>query len=249
MLLDQKQIKNLAQKLPVKAVTTDVLPANTYANGSSGFGATLTGNANGALPAQDGVTLVTGDRLLVKNEVASENNGIYVVTQVGSVGTPYILTRANDCNTAEKIFSGISTKSTADGIINSRKDWELITTISPIVVGTTAVSWGTVISDQVPTSSNKNMAASATNSDFQVATATSIAATPADNSYVQVFVNGTKQVLGDGVKTKDCYFSADGGVTARLIADITAGDLLYWVGSVAGFELATSDSIDFDYNT
>src|SRR5438045_995988 len=41
-----------------RAATTGALAANTYANGSSGVGATLTANANGAIAAQDGVTLV-----------------------------------------------------------------------------------------------------------------------------------------------------------------------------------------------
>ena len=36
--------------------------------------------------------------------------------------------------------------------------------------------------------------------------------------------------------------------TAKTIANIESGDLLYWVGSVAQFELGTSDRIDFDYS-
>lgn len=79
---------------PDTVATTAALPANTYNNGVAGVGATLTGNANGALPAQDGITLVAGVRMLVKNEAAPANNGNYLLTQVGSGGTPYILTRA-----------------------------------------------------------------------------------------------------------------------------------------------------------
>ena len=77
-------------KASVRAATTGALPAN---NATS---TTLTGTANGALAAQDGVTLVQGDRLLVKNEVAQANNGIYTLTTVGTAGTPYVLTRATD---------------------------------------------------------------------------------------------------------------------------------------------------------
>ena len=62
-----------------------------------------------------------------------------------------------------------------------------------------------------------------------------------------VFVNGLAVRVGDGVKTKDCYFSADDGATARAIAAIATGDKLFWVGSVAGYQLATTDLIDFDY--
>jgi len=100
-------VDNIAQglnwKQTARSATTGALPANTYNNGSSGVGATLTGNSNGALPAQDGVTLVVNDRLLVKDEVTAANNGIYVVTQVGDGSHPYILTRSTDANTASSL--------------------------------------------------------------------------------------------------------------------------------------------------
>ena len=82
----------------VELATTAALPANTYNNGTSGVGATLTANANGALSVDSTLTVV-GYRVLVKNEVTQANNGVYTVTQVGSAGTPYILTRATDFDT------------------------------------------------------------------------------------------------------------------------------------------------------
>lgn len=103
-LTNKLYVDNIAQglnwKQTARSATTAALPANTYNNGTAGVGATLTANANGALPAQDGVTLVVGNRLLVKNEATSANNGIYVVSDAGSGGTPYILTRSTDANTA-----------------------------------------------------------------------------------------------------------------------------------------------------
>src|SRR5262249_54307258 len=66
-----------AWKQPVRAATTAALPACTYSNGSSGVGATLTGNSNGALPAQDGVTLSANQDLLVKDQSTASQNGIY----------------------------------------------------------------------------------------------------------------------------------------------------------------------------
>ena len=54
--------------------------------------------------------------------------------------------------------------------------------------------------------------------------------------------------VGDGVKTLNCYFSADGGTTAKSVSALTSGDQLYWNGTVAGFDLDTSDVIDFDYD-
>ena len=99
-----------------------------------------------------------------------------------------------------------------------------------------------------PTSNNKGMTAVSTSADFQTACATAITATPASGSYVEIKVNGQQQELGDGVRTKDCYFSSDGGASARSIAAIQAGDLLVWVGSVAGFQLAITDKVSFFYN-
>mgnify|MGYP003351818403 CR=1 FL=1 len=99
-----------------------------------------------------------------------------------------------------------------------------------------------------PAIGNKAMAASATASDGAQACSTAMGAAPALTSYVEVKVNGINYVVGNGVKTKDCYFSGDSGSTARAFGAIASGDYLYWNGSVAGFQLDTNDVIDFLYN-
>ena len=71
--------------------------------------------------------------------------------------------------------------------------------------------------------------------------------TPWNDTKVMVKVNGIGCNLGDGAKTKDCYFSNDEGVTAKAVANIEAGDTLYWNGPIAGYELDASDEIDIDY--
>lgn len=78
--------------------TVAVLAANAYDNGVAGVGATLTATANGAMPAIDGVTPSLDDRILVKNEASQLTNGIYVLTQVGDAGNPWILTRSTDAD-------------------------------------------------------------------------------------------------------------------------------------------------------
>ena len=124
----------------VELATTAALPANTYNNGTSGVGATLTANANGALSVDSTLTVVN-NRVLVKNEVTQANNGVYVVTQVGSAGTPYILTRAADFDTAG---SGVDQIDEGDfflvtsGTVNANTAW-VQQTPPPIVVGTTAI--------------------------------------------------------------------------------------------------------------
>lgn len=71
--------------------------------------------------------------------------------------------------------------------------------------------------------------------------------TPFSDSRVDVKINGISVNLGNGVLTKDCYFSNDGGITPKLIKDIEAGDMLYWNGENAGYELDPQDDIDFEY--
>jgi hypothetical protein len=74
-----------------------------------------------------------------------------------------------------------------------------------------------------------------------------IVATPVGDRYIQVFVNGLKVVIGDASKLKDCYFSVDAGANARALGDIVATDDFIWNGVIAGYQLETDDSIDFDY--
>jgi hypothetical protein len=124
----------------VELATTAALPANTYNNGTSGVGATLTANANGALSVDSTLTVVA-NRVLVKNEVTQANNGVYTVTQVGSAGTPYILTRATDFDTAgtgvDQIDEGDFFLVTS-GTANANTAW-VQQTPPPITVGTTAI--------------------------------------------------------------------------------------------------------------
>ena len=124
----------------VSLATTAALPANTYNNGTSGVGATLTGNANGALSVDSTLTVVS-ERILVKNEAAGANNGVYVVTQVGSAGAPYILTRATDF---DSVGTGVDQIDEGDfflvtsGTANVNTAW-VQQTPPPIVIGTTAI--------------------------------------------------------------------------------------------------------------
>ena len=124
----------------VALATTAALPANTYNNGTSGVGATLTATANGALSVDSTLTIVA-ERILVKNEVTGANNGVYVVTQVGSAGTPYILTRATDFDT---VGTGVDQIDEGDfflvtsGTANVNTAW-VQQTPPPITIGTTAL--------------------------------------------------------------------------------------------------------------
>jgi hypothetical protein len=79
-------------------------------------------------------------------------------------------------------------------------------------------------------------------------TGVTIEYTPFLDSMVHVKINGIEVNLGNGARTKDCYFSNDGGLTAKGIKNIAAGDELFWNGGIAGYELDPSDDIDFEYD-
>lgn len=123
--------------------TTAALAANTYNNGSSGVGATLTAVAVGTLTI-DGYTFVVGDvgaRILIKNEVTGANNGVYTLTQAGTALLPYILTRATDYDTSGTGTNEIDVGDlllVLSGTANSNTSWVQQTPL-PITVGTTAL--------------------------------------------------------------------------------------------------------------
>lgn len=66
-----------------------------YDNGVSGVGATLTNAGADAAFALDGVSGYVGMVVLVKDQVQQLQNGMYLVTTLGSASIPWVLTRAH----------------------------------------------------------------------------------------------------------------------------------------------------------
>ena len=89
---------------PAQVATNDALAvlsggSITYANGTSGVGATIT--LSTPLTMIDNYTLQDNDRILVKNESTTSQNGVYVWTTGGTV-----LTRATDFDKPVDITGG-----------------------------------------------------------------------------------------------------------------------------------------------
>ena len=91
---------------------------------------------------------------------------------------------------------------------------------------------------------NLNMAATGTTTDGDLACATAIVDIP--YSTITVNVNGLIVNVGSGT-TASCYFSGNNGITKRELGYEQKDDKLYWVGSVAGYQLSSEDIIDFIY--
>jgi hypothetical protein len=124
---------------PCHVATTGNLSA-TYINGVSGVGATLTSTVNAALVI-DTHTLAVNDRVLVWQQSAGLENGIYSVTDAGSPTTPWILTRATDADNSPTgelqngDFTFIQVGATYGGF------GFILNTTGTITVGVTAINY------------------------------------------------------------------------------------------------------------
>jgi hypothetical protein len=81
----------------------------------------------------DGVTLATGNRVLVKNQSTGSQNGIYVVQASGAA------VRATDADADAEVTPGLFTF-VEEGTANGNTGW-VLTTDSPITVGSTALAF------------------------------------------------------------------------------------------------------------
>ena len=102
-------VSGLDVKESVRIGTTAALDTVTYSQSAG----TLTRSGNGSINSSAGlgqsVTLVANDRVLVKDQAETRQNGIYVVTTVGSGSASFVLTRASDANVASEITGGTFT--------------------------------------------------------------------------------------------------------------------------------------------
>ena len=81
----------------------------------------------------DGVTLATGDRVLVKNQANATENGLYVVAASGAPA------RSSDADTAAEITASFAVF-VEEGTVNADSGWTL-TNNGAVTVGTTALSF------------------------------------------------------------------------------------------------------------
>ena len=138
-------VSNTNYHEPVQVASTVAYTA-TYNNGTSGVGATLTNAGAQAALVVDGVTMTAGDvssatRILIKNQASGAQNGVYVLTNQGSISTNWSMVRSTDMDTAG---IGADTVSPGDtfyviaGSTQATTSW-VQTTQLPITIGTTAL--------------------------------------------------------------------------------------------------------------
>ena len=120
-----------------------------------GVGATLTNNGPKAAFAPDGPTAQVGDRILVYNQTNAFENGVYVVTTVGTPdpgGTNWVLTRASDADTYSPTSpNGLGAGDAffvTSGNTGAGETYEC-NTVGAIIFGTTAITFAQISSAQV----------------------------------------------------------------------------------------------------
>ena len=97
------------------ASTTPATLASSFANGS----------------VVDGVTLATGDRILIKDQTTGSENGIYTVNATGAP------TRATDADASADVTAGL-TVFISEGTTQGNSAWS-VTNDAAITLGTTAI--------------------------------------------------------------------------------------------------------------
>jgi hypothetical protein len=124
----------------------------TYNNGSSGVGATLTNAGTQVALTLDGILMTVGKRVLIYNQTAQAQNGVYTVTTVGSASTNWVLTRATDANTYGLRDPNALGFNDAFFVTNGNTgagETYVCTTTGVITFGTTAITFAQISAAQV----------------------------------------------------------------------------------------------------
>jgi hypothetical protein len=176
----------------------------TYANGTAGVGATLTNAGTQAVFALDGVTPSVGQRILVKDQTTTLQNGIYSLTNAGSASTNWVLTRTTDYDSPYLINPG-DTLVIAAGTINGITSWTQTATMT--TVGTSPITFAALAKIGV---------ASVTGTTNQIAV-TGTTSAPIVGLATNPTVPGTGSIV------------VPGGTAAQRVA--AAGALRFWNGA------------------
>jgi hypothetical protein len=130
------------QALDIKDSVRVATTANLTATASgTGAGKTLTNSGTQAALTIDSIVLVSGDRVLVKDQTLGQNNGIYTVTTVGSASTNWVLTRATDADNSPtgEVTPGMFTF-VEEGTIGADNGY-VLTTDGSVTIDTTVLTF------------------------------------------------------------------------------------------------------------
>jgi hypothetical protein len=204
--------------------------------------------SGGAPATVDGVSLVTGDRVLVSANDPGSENGIYEVQTVGA-GSTGTWIRASDGNTTGELQAGLIIMVT-EGDTYKDTQWKL-TTNNPIIVGTTplvfeqnsAFAFGNIyanstavlatsVGDSVTFTAGDNISILGNNTSKTVTigvTGISLNSISNGTSNVNVVSSGGNVTVGVGGTSNVAVFAATGEYVTGLLSvtgNITGGNVL-----------------------
>ena len=128
-------VDSVANGLDVKASMRVATTGNLSVSATATI---LEATANGAISI-DGVSLSLNDRVLVKDQTATAQNGFYKVTTVGSGSAKFVLTRTPDADAASELTAGAFVF-VEEGTENADNGY-VLTTNGAITVGTTGITF------------------------------------------------------------------------------------------------------------
>jgi len=193
----------------------------TYDNGTAGVGATLTNAGTQVALVIDGITMVVADRVLVYEQTDQTQNGVYVVTSIGSGATNWVLTRSTDTDTygfaGPDTLSEGSTFFVQQGTTGAGETYTC-NTIGTITFGTTNITFAQISSAQIY-SAGTGLTLSGT--QFSI-TNTGTAGTYGSASNVPVFVTNAQGQVTSVTNTAIAITSAAvSGLAASATTDTT----------------------------
>lgn len=205
---------------PVRVESPSNLNA-TYNNGTSGVGATLTNAGTQVALVIDGITMVVADRVLVYEQTDQTQNGVYVVTSIGSGATNWVLTRSTDTDTygfaGPDTLSEGSTFFVQEGATGAGETYTC-NTVGTITFGTTNITFAQISSAQIY-SAGTGLTLSGT--QFSI-TNTGTAGTYGSASTVPVFVTNAQGQVTSVTNTAIAITSAAvSGLAASATTDTT----------------------------
>jgi len=182
------------------------------------------------LQTVDGVTLVAGDRVLVKSQSDTTENGIYYV----NTSSPYTWELDSDFDGARDATKGTTVRVT-DGTANAGTWWEL-TSANPVRPGTDAITWTQVT---IPLSSIATYLTGTSTTSLAVGTGAKVFTTQANLAWTA----GTRLRVAsdDSTKIMDGEITTYSGTTLTLDIDYTEGSGTHadWNISIVGARGAT----------
>lgn len=245
------QISNppLAPKILSTVATTQALPSNTYVNGASGIGASITADSVGVWTV-DGYNINAGDYVLVKDEATPVNNGLYLVVNAGSPTSKTVLVRSEQMDAAAD-FSGVLIPLGSLGTTLANTIW-ICNATGTIVVGTTDLPYAEITSSGInPTGVYGDGSdgpitvtgtVTLTRNIYATAYTVALGGTVYTNGYA---IFATEQItVDDGAFIYDiASFTKDGAAAAATSATSWAPPTAYANGGAGGSQAQVADGV------